>query len=122
MNIQNLLKNWKTTSSGIASISASVIHLIFSIRNGTANEQAWEATILGILVGCGLLFAGDASQSADASQVATLQRQVAAVPAAIETGNTSLLKKTVAEDSAAPNTPQPIVTTPTPTPSPWVKP
>jgi hypothetical protein len=104
MNIQNLVKNWKTTSAGITSIALAVIHLVYSLKSGTSTEATWEAAIAGILVGVGLLFAGDASQSADAGQVATIQRQMAAVPTAIDTGNTEQLKKTVTENQQAPNT------------------
>jgi len=62
MNAQNMLKNWKTTSAGIAAITTAVVHLVYSIKAGTANEAAWEVAITGILIGIGLLFAGDASQ------------------------------------------------------------
>lgn len=97
MNIQNLVKNYKTTSAGIAAISTSIIHLVFCIKAGTATESVWEASIMGVFVGVGLLFAGDASASADAKQQQALQAQMAAVPAAIDSGNTEVLKKTVAD-------------------------
>lgn len=97
MNIPNLIKNWKTTSAGVSAIAASIIHLVFCIKSGTANETAWESAIMGALVGAGLLFAGDASASADAKQQQALQAQMAVVPAAIDSGNTEVLKKTVAD-------------------------
>jgi len=50
--------------------------------------------------------------SADSKDVEAIQRQISAVPAAIDSGNTEQLKKTVAENASAPNTPQPL---PTPT-------
>lgn len=102
MNIQNLLKNWKTTSAGLTSISLAIVHLVYSIKNGTATETAWEAAIAGVLVGIGLLYAGDASQSA--AQVANIQAQINAVPPAIGSGNTEQLKKTIAQAPASVST------------------
>jgi hypothetical protein len=62
--IKNLIANWKTTSAGLLMISGSVIHLIFSIRAHTANENTWTIAVTAIIGGLGLLVAGDASQSA----------------------------------------------------------
>lgn len=44
-------------------IGASVIHLIFTVRAGTANENSWTIAFGAILTGLGLMFAGDSSQS-----------------------------------------------------------
>ena len=61
--IKNLLANWKTTSAGLIMISGSIIHLVFSIRAHTANENTWTIAITAIIGGIGLLLAGDASAS-----------------------------------------------------------
>lgn len=54
--IANLLRNWKTTSAGVLSIAGSVVHLIFS---RPLDETKVMAGITGILLGIGLLAAGD---------------------------------------------------------------
>jgi hypothetical protein len=80
--IQNLLKNWRTTSAGLTMMVGGTVHLIFCIRSGTATEGVWTASILGAIGGLGLIFAGDSSASAAKTDVAK----------AIETGDTSALK------------------------------
>ena len=62
--MQNLLKNWKTTSAGLVMIGGSIVHLVFAVKAGTANENTWTLTITAVVGGLGLIFAGDASQSA----------------------------------------------------------
>lgn len=59
--MKKLLSNWKTTSAGLTLIVGSLVPLIFAVKNGTANENNWTTTILAIIGGCGLMFAGDAS-------------------------------------------------------------
>jgi hypothetical protein len=61
--VKNLLANWKTTSAGLVMIAGSIIHLVFSARSGTANENTWTITITSVIGGVGLLLAGDASAS-----------------------------------------------------------
>ena len=61
MTIQSLFKSWKTTSIGISSIIGIVVHLIFEIKAGTAGENVWSTSLVGIVLACGLIFAGDAS-------------------------------------------------------------
>jgi hypothetical protein len=84
--IKNLLTNWKTTSAGLGMIATAVIHLVFAIRKGSADESLWTTTFLAVMGGAGLVAAGDA---------ATSQKQVeetkAQVKEAIETGHTEIL-------------------------------
>lgn len=61
--IKNLLNNWKTTSTGLVSIIGIVVHLVFTVRAHTADEGTWTASLVGIVLAAGLIFAGDASQS-----------------------------------------------------------
>lgn len=42
-------------------ICGSIIHLVFAIKGGTANENAWTISCSTILGGIGLIFAGDSS-------------------------------------------------------------
>jgi hypothetical protein len=61
--MSTLFQNWKTTSAGVTAIAGSVIHLVFELRSGHADENAWSIAVAGILLGIGLMLAGDASQS-----------------------------------------------------------
>lgn len=61
--IQRLIANWKTTSAGIVMILGSIIHLVFSISNHSANENTWTIAMSTMVAGIGLVFAGDASAS-----------------------------------------------------------
>lgn len=64
MNVIKYLRaNWKTTSAGITMLAGSVIHLAFSIKAGTANENSWTIAVVGIVGGVGFILAGDASAS-----------------------------------------------------------
>jgi hypothetical protein len=65
--IKDLLKNWKTTSAGLTMIIGSVVHLVFAVKGGTANEMVWTVSLTAIVGGLGLVFAGDSSVSAAAS-------------------------------------------------------
>lgn len=57
------MKNWKTTSSGIAMICAGVISLYFSIQNKTFTEVSLTTSIASILGGVGLVFGADAPKN-----------------------------------------------------------
>lgn len=73
--IQNLIKNWKTTSAGLTLIVGSVVHLVFAFH--TADEATWTASITAILGGLGLIFAGDANvPSATSVQTAQAVDQI----------------------------------------------
>ena len=67
--IKTLISNWKTTSAGLIMIAGSVIHLVFSVRAGTANENTWTIAITAIIGGIGLLLAGDAAASVQKSDM-----------------------------------------------------
>lgn len=64
--------HWKTTSAGLAIIITSVVHLIFAVRAGSADETVWTTSLVGVLSGAGLILAGDASASATKADVASL--------------------------------------------------
>lgn len=44
-------------------IIGSVVHLVFAVKEHTANENTWTVSLTAILGGIGLIFAGDASNS-----------------------------------------------------------
>lgn len=93
--IKNLLTNWQTSVSGITMIALAIIHLIFQMRSHTADESAWTVAVLAVLGGIGLIAAGDANKSATVVQVDNLKQQIKEIPAAIKTGDTDLLTKTI---------------------------
>lgn len=93
--LKSLLRNWKTSSAGALTIATAIIHLFFTANRG---EGDWTLAIGQILVGIGLLAAGDSAASVQAhadSQAAIkdLQSQVTATTAAVVTGDTSILAK-----------------------------
>lgn len=59
--MKQLVNNWKTSSIGITLISGSIVHLVFKVKSGHSAEGDWNAAIMGIVAGLGMIFAGDAS-------------------------------------------------------------
>lgn len=59
--IKNLINNWKTTSAGLLMIIGSIVHLVFAVREKTADENTWTISLTAIVGGIGLIVAGDAS-------------------------------------------------------------
>jgi len=59
--IKNLINNWKTTSAGLTLMIGSVVKLVFACKGGTADEAIWTGSLLALVGGIGLIFAGDAS-------------------------------------------------------------
>lgn len=86
--MNHILTNWKTTSAGLAMIIASVMHLVFAVKSGIADETTWTRDITAIVGGVGLIFAGDATQSKKEVDQAKDQ-----VKTAIETQDTSHITK-----------------------------
>jgi hypothetical protein len=84
--IKNLLTNWKTTSAGLTMIIGAVVHLVFHVLDGTADEATWKNDLIGVTAGIGLLCAGDAAASSS-------KKEVEDVKTAVISGDTSLLKK-----------------------------
>jgi hypothetical protein len=58
--MRNLILNWRTTSAGLGMIIGSVVHLVFNVKAGTANENTWTIALTAIVGGIGLIAAGDA--------------------------------------------------------------
>ncbi|MBX9806231.1 MAG: hypothetical protein K2X95_00365 [Flavobacteriaceae bacterium] len=54
------MKNWKTTSAGIAMIAGGIVGLYFAITTGNVTEVTLTSTIATILGGIGLIFGADA--------------------------------------------------------------
>jgi len=105
--MNNLFKNWKTTSVGLGLITHGIVHLGFCLKAGTADELVWNLSIGELITGVGLLFAGDASASAQShvesqKQIAELQLRSNIVPNAIDSGDTSQLRKVPMTPAAVP--------------------
>lgn len=58
--ISNLVKNWKTTASGVTALVTSAVHLGYCVAAHSMTEADCTRTIIGVAVGIGLLCAGDA--------------------------------------------------------------
>ena len=54
------MKNWKTTSAGIAMIAGGIVGLYFAITTGNVTEVTLTSAIATILGGIGLIFGADA--------------------------------------------------------------
>lgn len=98
--MNNLLKNWKTTSAGLLMIIGSIVHLVFAIKAGHSDEATWTTSLTAILAGIGLIFAGDGAASAQAHEetkqlVADLNTKITATQTAVKTGDTSFIDKAV---------------------------
>lgn len=79
--MNNLTKNWKTSSAGIVLILTGLIHLGFGIAHGTITEQDFTTTMVSIVTGAGLIVAGDGAASAQQHEetkqlVGGLQKQI----------------------------------------------
>lgn len=79
--MSNLLKNWKTTSSGLLMVISAVVAVVFP-------QMASKiiAACTGVLGGLGLIFAGDASQSVqsgDTTQITPVAPTAASTEATI---------------------------------------
>lgn len=84
--MKNLLKNWKTTSAGVTMIVTAVVHLVFTHK--TADENTWTVSLLAVVGGIGLMFAGDSSQSQ--KDMVVMKDMTAS---AVETRDTTELRK-----------------------------
>lgn len=100
--MKKLFANWQTSVSGISMICLAVLHLIFQMRAHVADESAWTVAVLAVLGGIGLIAAGDANKSATVVQVDHLQQQIKEIPAAIKSGDTDLLTKTINKPEVPP--------------------
>jgi hypothetical protein len=57
--IQNCLRNWKTTSAGLALIVGSSIHGFYAVSHGSANENTYQTWAAAMLTGLGFLVSAD---------------------------------------------------------------
>lgn len=55
------MKNWKTTSSGIALILTGITAIVFAAKKGTLDQTVISASATSILSGIGLILAKDSN-------------------------------------------------------------
>ncbi len=96
--IKNILTHWRTSLPGFTALITSVVGLGALIINHTATQATVIAALTGIFTGLGLLFSQDYTQGAKAhaesqAQIAELQLRSNIVPNAIESGDTSQLRR-----------------------------
>lgn len=54
-----MIKNWKTTSTGITLIVAGIVGIYFAQKNNQMSEAAITGALTSFLTGIGLLFSKD---------------------------------------------------------------
>lgn len=117
--IKNIFTHWRTSAPGVAMIVTSSVSLAAMIINHTCTQAAVTACILGIFGGIGLLcsqdFAvGEKANAESQQQIAELQQRSNFVPNAIESGDTSQLRRVPITPAAVSTDVAPIAK-PTPT-------
>jgi hypothetical protein len=112
--IKNILTHWRTSLPGFTALVTSLVTLGAMIINHNANQAAVIASLTGAFTGLGLLFSQDYTQGAKAhaesqAQIAELQLRSNIVPNAIESGDTSQLRRVPMTPAAVPPPPIPPV-------------
>lgn len=97
--IKNIFTHWRTSLPGFTALVTALVALGAMIINHTATQAGVIASLTGAFTGIGLLFSQDYTQGEKAhaesqAQIAELQQRSAIVPKAIETGDTTELKRT----------------------------
>lgn len=105
--IKNIFTHWRTSAPGVLSIVTGVVTLISLIIDHTLTQATATSLIMGILGGIGLLFSQDYTQGEKAhaesqAQIAELQLRSNIVPNAIESGDTSELRRVPITPAAVP--------------------
>ncbi len=75
MKLDNLLVNWKTTSSGLLSVIGGLTRLGFAIANDGVTEEANMTSMTTILLGIGLLFARDVNVTSTDLGLQTIEKK-----------------------------------------------
>lgn len=69
--IKHIVANWKTTSAGVLAIGGATFHLIYRMKDGSADEGTWTLWLTSVIGGLGLILAGDAGASLGKAEVQT---------------------------------------------------
>lgn len=75
MKLENYLRNWKTTSSGLLSIIGGITRFGFAVAHGNFNEEAIMTSATTILLGVGLLFARDVNVTSTDLGLQTVEKK-----------------------------------------------
>ena len=115
--IKNILTHWRTSLPGFTALVTSVVGLVALIINHNATQATVIAAITGIFTGLGLLFSqdytqGDKAHAESQAQIAELQLRSNLAPNAIDTGDTSQLRRVPMTPAAVPPPAVPGITVP----------
>ncbi len=105
--IKNIFTHWRTTAPGVAAIVTGVVTFVALIIDHQLTAVVATSLIMGILTGVGLLYSQDYTQGAKAheesqKQIAELQLRSNLAPNAIESGDTSQLRRVPMTPAAVP--------------------
>lgn len=90
----------------MVTIGTAIINIVFAHKNGVDDQGTWTTCITQVLIGIGLMFAGDqatskASHDDTLNQLASIKKDVATTATAASTGNTELLQKVAVSNAAS---------------------
>ncbi len=96
--IKNIFTHWRTTAPGVAAIVTGVVTFVALTIDHQLTSAVATSLIMGILTGVGLLYSQDYTQGAKAheesqKQIAELQLRSNMAPNAIDTHDTSELRR-----------------------------
>ncbi len=105
--ITNIFTHWRTSAPGVLAIVTGVVTFVSLIIDHHLTQATATSLIMGILTGVGLLYSQDYTQGEKAhaesqAQIAELQLRSNLAPNAIESGDTSQLRRAPMTPAAVP--------------------
>ena len=105
--IKNIFTHWRTSAPGVLAIVTGVVTFVSLAIEHTLTQPVATSLIMGILSGIGLLYSQDYTQGEKAhaesqAQIAELQLRSNIVPNAIDSGDTSQLRRVPMTPAAVP--------------------
>ena len=115
--IKNIFIHWRTSAPGVAAVVTGAVTLTSLILDHTLTAPVAITLIMGIFTGLGLLFSqdytqGDKAHAESQAQIAELQLRSNLAPNAIDTGDTSQLRRVPMTPAAVPPPVVPGITAP----------
>ncbi len=105
--IKNIFTHWRTTAPGVLAIVTGVSTFISLVVDKSLTATTATSLIMGILTGVGLLYSqdytqGDKAHQESQKQIAELQLRSNLAPNAIDSGDTSQLRRVPMTPAAVP--------------------
>ncbi len=105
--IKNIFTHWRTTAPGVLAIVTGASTFIALVIDKNLTATTATSLIMGILTGVGLLYSqdytqGDKAHAESQAQIAQLQLRSNIVPNAIDSGDTSMLRRAPITPAATP--------------------